>query len=316
MAREQARQRFVRQWQIVDFLRASRRGRTILEIATHVELSRAQAYREMQVLLAAPLPIVVDKRNQTSFYRIERVDLPSTFDLLALSTARKFLAGLEGSELVEGLDRLLGKSVASPVALEPEVAIHDPQHVRLLESAIFKKRRVAIGYPRDGEHKRRVVEPVELRHAQKAWYATAWDVDSSIWKTFKLARIHDVQVLRESQTHPPFDPVSTYGHSVAIWSGELHDVVVDVSAVEARFAREHPLHPNQILTPLQDGGVRVAARVAGLDEVTRWVLRFGKEAQAVGPEALVTRVREQVAGAAVRYRPDSAGGVGSAVRVG
>lgn len=275
-----------------------------------MELSRAQAYREMQVLLAAPLPIVVEKKNQTSFYRIERVDLPSTFDLLALSTARKFLAGLEGSELVEGLDRLLGKSVASPVALEPEVALHDRGHVRLLESAIFKKRRVAIRYPRDGERRRRVVEPVELRHAQKAWYVTAWDVDAATWKTFKLARIHEVEVLREGQAHPPFDPVSTYGHSVAIWSGELHDVVVDVSEAEARFAREHPLHPNQTLRVLPEGGVRVSARVAGLDEVTRWVLRFGKEARAVGPEALLERVREQVAGAAARYRSDLARGAG------
>jgi len=39
----------------------------------------------------------------------------------------------------------------------------------------------------------------------------------------------------------------------------------------------------------------VRARVCGLEEVTRWVLRWGGDAEVLGPPALVERLRTEVA---------------------
>jgi len=40
--------------------------------------------------------------------------------------------------------------------------------------------------------------------------------------------------------------------------------------------------------------VVVRARVAGLEEVTRWVLRWGKDAEVLEPPALRERLRAEV----------------------
>ena len=50
-----------------------------------------------------------------------------------------------------------------------------------------------------------------------------------------------------------------------------------------------------------DWSVVVKATVAGLDEVTRWILRGGKDATAVAPVALRARLIEELREAARRY---------------
>ena len=68
----------------------------------------------------------------------------------------------------------------------------------------------------------------------------------------------------------------------------------------AWLAREYPL-PNQKLVSRPDASVVVEAQVAGLIEVTRWVLAWGGAAEALEPRELREATRTELARALQKY---------------
>ena len=74
---------------------------------------------------------------------------------------------------------------------------------------------------------------------------------------------------------------------------EVHRVKVRFSPWVARWIKEEVWHPSQILTDLPDGSVQLDMDVTGLEDVKRWVLGFGREAEVVAPDRLVQAVRAE-----------------------
>ncbi len=60
------------------------------------------------------------------------------------------------------------------------------------------------------------------------------------------------------------------------------------------FIWEKIWHESQKVSKLPDGSLEVAFRVAGLDEIKRWVLSFGPEAVVLEPEKLKEMVRKNL----------------------
>jgi len=154
---------------------------------------------------------------------------------------------------------------------------------------------------RDEGARSRELEPIALHFAAGAWYVMAFDVDGDEPKTFKLARFVEATVLAGAVKTRDVDVEAVYAQSVAVWCGEPVDVVVQLMGEGARLAHEYPLHPAQVIECAEDGRVVVRATVAGLEEVARWVLRWGACARALGPDALVARVRGELAAASKNY---------------
>jgi predicted DNA-binding transcriptional regulator YafY len=77
-------------------------------------------------------------------------------------------------------------------------------------------------------------------------------------------------------------------------SADVHDVAVRIFPPQARVAHEYPLTSTQHIEPDGDA-VIVHAKVSGLEEVTRWVLRWGGDAQVLAPQALQDRLRTELA---------------------
>jgi len=74
--------------------------------------------------------------------------------------------------------------------------------------------------------------------------------------------------------------------SFKVMHDELYTVKVRISPGWARWVREKIWHESQKITQLPDGGLEVTFRVAGLDEIKRWVLSFGPEAIVMEPPKL------------------------------
>ncbi len=79
---------------------------------------------------------------------------------------------------------------------------------------------------------------------------------------------------------------------------EVHRVKIRFSPWVARWIKEEVWHPSQILTDLPDGSLQLDMDVTGLEEVRRWVLGFGRDAEAIEPERLVADVARERGGAA------------------
>jgi predicted DNA-binding transcriptional regulator YafY len=82
---------------------------------------------------------------------------------------------------------------------------------------------------------------------------------------------------------------------------DLHTVKVRISPGWARWVGEKIWHESQKITKLSDGGLEITFRVPGLDEIRRWVLSFGPEAQVLEPERLKDIVRNDLSRNLAQY---------------
>jgi predicted DNA-binding transcriptional regulator YafY len=86
-------------------------------------------------------------------------------------------------------------------------------------------------------------------------------------------------------------------------------VVVRLKGWAAAEALERRVHDSQAVTRLPKGEARVALEVAGLEEVTRWVLGFGSLAVVESPPELVAAVVAELDRAVDGYESASASGL-------
>ncbi len=75
-------------------------------------------------------------------------------------------------------------------------------------------------------------------------------------------------------------------HSFQVMHDELYTVKVRISPGWARWVGEKIWHESQEVSKLPDGGLEITFRVAGLDEIKRWILSFGPDCQVLEPSKL------------------------------
>jgi predicted DNA-binding transcriptional regulator YafY len=90
-------------------------------------------------------------------------------------------------------------------------------------------------------------------------------------------------------------------HSFKVMHDELYMVKVRISPGWARWVGEKIWHESQKVTRLPDGGLEMSFRVAGLDEIKRWILSFGPEAQVLEPAKLKEMVRKDLSRNLAQY---------------
>jgi predicted DNA-binding transcriptional regulator YafY len=146
----------VRQWALIEAVKAARRGLTVGQLRERVGASRATIYRDLEVLQAAGVPIAAERVNGEVRHRLLHHDPAAPLrpdELAALRLARRLLAPLEGTRLVESLDRLLGRlaggGAPSPLAgvtVGTEPGARSPDAVRAVDLAIREGHRIAFAY--------------------------------------------------------------------------------------------------------------------------------------------------------------------------
>src|SRR3972149_6922135 len=90
-------------------------------------------------------------------------------------------------------------------------------------------------------------------------------------------------------------------HSFKVMPDELYTVKVKISSGWARWVAEKIWHESQKITKLPDGSPEMAFRVAGLDEIKRWILSFGPEATVLEPLKRGEMVREDLSSNWAQY---------------
>jgi predicted DNA-binding transcriptional regulator YafY len=89
--------------------------------------------------------------------------------------------------------------------------------------------------------------------------------------------------------------------NVPLMHDELYTVKVRIFPGWARWVGEKIWHESQKITKLPDGGLEITFRVAGLEEIKRWVLSFGPEAVVLEPPKLQEMVRKDLSRNLAQY---------------
>jgi proteasome accessory factor B len=302
-----------RQWRLIAYVRRFKHGVTVAQIVEGTGEPRSTTYSDIAQLLDGGVPL--DRRTVTGEVRyslaIEALPPlgPTATQLAALRLARTVLTGLDGSGPVAELDQLLASYAgrapgADHIAFAKRRAVA-PELVKKLDRALTSQRRARIRY-RGASADRptwRSVDPLGLLHVKGHLYFIAHDDHRDAVRTFKLDRITAVDVLPDkAASHPDFALHKLFAHSAKAWLSDEIEIAIRLDKTVARFVHEYPLVHDQIVTDEKGGAVLVRARVAGVTEPMRWVLGWGRAAEALEPRELREAVAAELGAAAERYR--------------
>ncbi|MBI3979579.1 MAG: WYL domain-containing protein [Chloroflexi bacterium] len=171
----------------------------------------------------------------------------------------------------------------------------------ILTVAWARRRRVRIWYrwPRpDGAVRKgdeRLLDPyfIEPSGTGHSCYVIGFDHYSNEVRTFKVERIRDIELTGDEYGVP--DNWKARDYLKASW-GISHDVEVEIhlrfSRAVASRVKESIWHPSQRLADDSDGTLLFSVRVAGILEITPWILSWGDEVEVLSPAELRNHIGE------------------------
>lgn len=232
-------------------------------------------------------------------------------EALALIVALRTLAGVEGFEAADAVDRALAKleSAAGALAAPAErvaVAVdEDPGVLAAVQDALNRGRRLHLSYyvPARDEATDRDVDPVRLVMADGRWYLVGWCRRAEGVRTFRLDRMFGVTVLDAAAEVPA--EAADAGIGEELFEPSPQDTLVTLE-LEPRARWVADYYPCEDVAELPGGGVRVRLRARDDRWVRRLALGLAGAGRVVEPPEVVAAVRADAAAALAAY--DGPGG--------
>jgi predicted DNA-binding transcriptional regulator YafY len=318
-----------RQWKIIQALIASRRGRSVPELAEMAGCHTRTVYRDLEALQAAGFPVTTEREGHRmvwSLLEASRHTLPiplSLSELMALYFGRRLAEVLRGTVFHEALESLFDKirsllppemtqeldraqeglSVASAPA-KRHAGYRDT--LEAVNRAIARRQRLDLTYRamRGRTRTRRRVSPYRLLFFDGAFYLIGYCSLRRDIRVFALDRIE-----RLAPSAEPFDPPADVAmedllkSSFGVFQGPPTEVKILFAADIAGYIRERTWHASQRLSVRRDGALLFEVKVAGTEEIKRWIMTWGAKAVVLAPAFLREEIRREAARMAATYKP-------------
>jgi predicted DNA-binding transcriptional regulator YafY len=322
-----------RQWKIIQALIASRRGKSVPELAEMVECHTRTVYRDLEALQVAGFPVTTERDGHRMVWslldgRQRTLPIPlSVPELLALYFGRRLAGGLKGTVFHDALESLFEKIKAllpaemlqqleraqaglSVGATPAKAHAAYRNWIDLVNQALARRRRLDMTYRamRDRTETRRRVDPYRLLFFDGAFYLIGHCGLRRDIRVFALDRIRTLDLTEE-----PFDPPADVilddflKPSFGVFLGPPSSVRVRFAPEAAGYLSEKTWHASQKLQPQKDGSVVFEVEVAGTDEIKRWILTWGARAEVLAPESLREEVRREAEALVRSYSKRSTG---------
>jgi predicted DNA-binding transcriptional regulator YafY len=279
--------------------------------------------RYLAVLADAGFPWYFDRATNTyrfsEGYSLKRLELNSSelFGLVALRAISASLKGAIGSYVDEVTEKIVGSSGSGAkerLQAPPSVAFRlseitlDDQGEKmfgLLSNAERSSRSVSFTYhDKEGTKSKRVVDPYGFIVNGGRVYCVAYDQAKHSMRTFAVDNVSDLVVTAQTFTKPLNFSVKDFAASSisgVLTSSEVAEVRVRFASRVAKAAIAARIVEDRAVSRKADGSVEIAYRVSDVDELARWVLGWGAEAEIVSPENVRSRVRMLIAEIAAKY---------------
>jgi len=247
-------------------------------------------------------------------------------DVVALFLARRALQPLQGSPLEETLRhsfRQLSQSLRGEFTfqwsdLDEAFSVKDtgvvPADVHLFEKvsrAVLECRELRFDYRKldDGDWQPRKLRPFHVAEFDGGWYVIGYDTDRNAKRTFALQRMKGVRILKSEFPRPTdFDLSDHLGGSFGVWhtpadEGARHRIRLRFHDWAARIVSERRWHPSQQIDWVgrKKETLEMNLELSSFEEITRWILSWGPQAEVMEPPELRDRIRESLAAAGERY---------------
>jgi predicted DNA-binding transcriptional regulator YafY len=291
---------------------------TARELADKFEVSVRTIYRDIDAINIAGIPIVSFSGNDGGFgimenYRIDRQVLTLNDMFTILSALKGVNTSLDDIELEIAIEKI--KSLV-PAEKSGEMERHFEQlaidlmpwegserHKRIfkkIQSSISQNLFIKIKYSNTkGESLERVIEPMTLVLMGYAWYLFAFCRVRDDFRLFRLSRIKDVDVLRDSFVRRE---ASYRDYIKREQDRKVVHLVLNFSP-EAR-ARVMDFYDEDQIETLQNGDMILKVSYPEDEWVYSNILSYGNHVEVLEPAHIRKIIQEKAKKIAELYKPD------------
>lgn len=252
-------------------------------------------------------------------YSLKRMNLDGEA-LVGLVAMRSFSQRLSG-RLRSAVDQLTDKFVGSAVSrIGAEVASASPISMRIpdivldpkaedvfgrLNAARGSSRSVRFTYSdKHGRISARIADPYGFIIHGGRVYCLAHDHDRRQKRIFAIDSITDLTVLATTFLRPVnFNIDEETGESISglFTDGAPTEVTVRYEPIVARAALAARILAHRRVHSDPDGSITITYRVRNVNELARWVLGWGTEAEIISPESARVVIAQMATGISTRY---------------
>lgn len=319
----------IRQWRLLQFLADARHGYTVKELHQEMSVSVETIRRDLKDLAAAGFRVceTVGYRGLKR-WRVEGFESQFGFtitDLLSIYMGRQFLESLAGTPFWDGQQKVFSKIRGAL----------GEQGIRYLQKLSVSLHATAVGvsdYSKRSEmiddlmiavedrlislivyQSDQATEPVEQEVYPQGFvfhrgslYLVAWSSRRKEIRTFKMDRIEDVHSTKLPAAVPEkFDLAEWLEHSFGVYRSNtdtLQTIRIHFARAAARYVHESRWHGSQKLTPQKDGTLIAEFRLTDTQEIKRWIMSFGPNANVLEPTELAEEIADDLQAMLDSYR--------------
>ena len=301
---------------------------TARALADEYEVSVRTIYRDVDALSAAGIPIYSVQGSSGGYrlldgYRVRLNGLSST------EAEALFLAGLSRQAADLGMGAVAASARAKLVSALPEAMrssamkarfhfdapawfaeFESLDHLPGIASAVWNQRPIRMRYQSRKADKERRVDPLGIVLKGGAWYLVAQEHDQV--RTFRVSRIGEMAVLDETFEYPKaFDLEAYWTESIRRYEMDLHPNRAEIRLSPWGIEMMEELLPpyvrsGAVISEEADarGWRQVSVSVGSLAHAAMEILRFGKDAEVIGPIELRTEMANVIGALAKIYNGD------------
>ncbi|MGK0256975.1 MAG: putative DNA-binding transcriptional regulator YafY [Candidatus Azotimanducaceae bacterium] len=302
-----------------------------LSFSVDWEASQKTIQRDVEFMkYSLGAPIEYDRGKQGYYYTDTNWFLPalnvSEGELFALMLGAQALSVYSGTPIAGTLRGILAKiSAALPdvVSVIPEDAFQgvsfvgsparpiDPEMWRTVVRSIRGRVAVNVTYRAEAKptNKSYTIHPYHLANLHGDWYLLACIPPHDDVTQFALSRFEKAILTNDHFPAPDRHAVEdrlheAFGKFIRTGGDKLHQVRVAFTKDIAHRITARQWHFDQKLKQRKDGSGTLEFPAASLDEVTRWVLSWGRHMKVLVPAELHRMCNEQVRGMIAEYDTD------------
>ncbi|MFP5246575.1 MAG: helix-turn-helix transcriptional regulator, partial [Thermoanaerobaculia bacterium] len=293
---------------------------TVRELARRLEVSQRTAYRDLESLAAAGVPVLALRGSRGGWQLDEewRTRVPGLDDaeLRAFLMAQPRVIG--DAPLADAAQRALDKMTAAmPVTLRARAAFlrerlyvdtagwrgvaENLAFLAIVQDAVSRDRKLVLEYRKaNGQHSERTVDPLGLVAKGMSWYLVANTVEG--FRTFRVSRIEKATMLEMPVERPPDFDLAAHWKSSTEKLRETRGRYAVTMRVERKLAEDFmSWRAAQLLSTDADDWLTLRADFEDEEHACFVMLGMGVRAEVLDPETLRERVTAGAAAVVAKY---------------
>ncbi|MEI6167703.1 MAG: WYL domain-containing protein [bacterium] len=290
-----------------------------LNFSADWEVSQKTVQRDIDFLRdSLNAPIDYDREKKGFYYTTTQWFMPSISvsegDLVAILVAEKALEQYRGTPIAAELERVFSKItdlLPDKITVRPELIFNkfsfttpptraiDMETWSTVVRGLVNQKWLSLVYrsPEKGITPGRMIAPLHMANLQGEWYLFGKIEGEDRVRQFSIGRIQSVKLTdRAFETPADFDPktllANTFGRFVL--NDHNHSVRLLFNKEVATWVLEKQWGPKQVIRKRKNGDIELSFSAAGVYEVFRWVMAWGRWVKVLAPTELKKMVDDEI----------------------